>query len=124
MNPKRFYWILVGLLVLAVALAACQPEPEEVEVTRVVTETQEVEVEVPVEVTRVVTEVTTETVTETVTEIVEVHAELLRVGRVEGVLCVDERRRAPTFLRLRHHRQPVRPHHLRPQQLKYRSSCH
>jgi phosphonate transport system substrate-binding protein len=53
-------------LALMLVLAACQPEAEVVEVTRVVTETQEIEVEVPVEVTRVVTEVQTETVVEEV----------------------------------------------------------
>jgi phosphonate transport system substrate-binding protein len=50
MNPKRLYLLMVGLLVLAVVLAACTAEPETVEVTRIVTELQEVEVEVPVEV--------------------------------------------------------------------------
>ena len=70
MIHKRWHWFLIGSLVLLLALVACQPEAETVEVTRVVTETQEVpvevEVEVPVEVTRVVTEIQTETVTEEV----------------------------------------------------------
>lgn len=66
MTKKRFYWLLLSALALMLVLAACQPEAEVVEVTRVVTETQEVEVEVPVEVTRVVTEVQTETVVEEV----------------------------------------------------------
>lgn len=62
MNIKNGLRIGVALIALLV-LAACQPaEPEQVEVTRVVTETQEVEVEVPVEVTRVVTETVVETV--------------------------------------------------------------
>ncbi len=59
--------LLASLLVLA--LGACQPQTVEVEVTRVVTETSEVEVEVPVEVTRVVTETVTETVVEEAEEI-------------------------------------------------------
>ena len=70
MNKSRVTWLIVGLLILSVALVACQPQT--IEVTRVVTETEtvveevpvEVEVEVPVEVTRVVTE--TETVVEEV----------------------------------------------------------
>ncbi len=67
MLGKKYGLLLVGLLVLVVALVACQPETvetvREVVVTRVVTETVETEGEV-VEVTRVVTE--TETVTEEV----------------------------------------------------------
>lgn len=61
-------WLIVALLVLSALIVACQPQT--VEVTRVVTESEvvevpvEVEVEVPVEVTRVVTETVTETVTE------------------------------------------------------------
>ncbi len=68
MSRSKITWLIVGLLVLAVGLAACQPQTVEVEVTRVITETEEVavEVEVPVEVTRVVTETVTETVTEEV----------------------------------------------------------
>jgi len=73
MLGKKYGLLLVGLLVLLVALVACQPETvesvREVVVTRVVTETVETEGEV-VEVTRVVTE--TETVTEEV--VVEVTA--------------------------------------------------
>jgi len=73
MLGKKYGLLLVGLLVLVVALVACQPETvetvKEVVVTRVVTETVETEGEV-VEVTRVVTE--TETVTEEV--VVEVTA--------------------------------------------------
>lgn len=65
---KRFMLLIAVLTVLALGLAACQPET--VEVTRVVTQvetvTQQVEVEVPVEVTRIVTEVQTETVVEEV----------------------------------------------------------
>lgn len=61
-------WLIVALLILSTLIVACQPQT--VEVTRVVTQTEEVEVpvevpvEVEVEVTRVVTEVQTETVTE------------------------------------------------------------
>lgn len=68
MISKRTILLLASLLIMSFALAACQPETVEVEVTRVITETEEVEVpvevevEVPVEVTRVVTE--TETVME------------------------------------------------------------
>ena len=59
-------WLIVALLVLSTLIVACQPQT--VEVTRVVAETQtemvevpvEVEVEVPVEVTRVVTETVVE----------------------------------------------------------------
>jgi phosphonate transport system substrate-binding protein len=73
MSKRTISWLAVVVLVLTVALAACQPQT--VEVTRVVTQTEtvteevEVPVEVEVEVTRVVTE--TETVTETVVEEVE-----------------------------------------------------
>lgn len=59
MSNKRKWAMIVALVLLIVAaLAACQAEPEvvEVEVTRVVTETVELEGE-SVEVTRVVTEV-------------------------------------------------------------------
>jgi phosphonate transport system substrate-binding protein len=61
-------WLIVALLILSTLIVACQPQT--VEVTRVVTQTEEVEVpvevevEVPVEVTRVVTETVTETVVE------------------------------------------------------------
>ena len=48
--------ILALLLVVALALVACQPQAQVVEVTRVVTETI-VEEGQPIEVTRVVTEV-------------------------------------------------------------------
>jgi phosphonate transport system substrate-binding protein len=71
----RFVWLVGLILVLVLALTACQPATEEVqvEVTRVVTETvtEQVEVEVPVEVTRVVVETETETVTEEVVVEVE-----------------------------------------------------
>ncbi|MFL7839445.1 MAG: PhnD/SsuA/transferrin family substrate-binding protein [Candidatus Promineifilaceae bacterium] len=73
MSKRTISWLAVIVLVFTVALAACQPQT--VEVTRVVTQTEtvteevEVPVEVEVEVTRVVTE--TETITETVVEEVE-----------------------------------------------------
>lgn len=62
MKGKKLLGLALVLLSLVVVLAACQPQTVEVpvEVTRVVTETQEVEVEVPVEVTRVVTETVVE----------------------------------------------------------------
>lgn len=66
MTKRSLVWLVIGLLVLSVALVACQPQTVEVEVTRVVTETEEVQVEVPVEIE--VTRVVTETVTETVVE--------------------------------------------------------
>ena len=88
MNPKRLSWLIVGLLALAVVLAACQAEPETVEVTRIVTELQEVEVEVPVEVEVEVTRVVTEVTTETVTEIVEVEAEVIALGSAERPIQV------------------------------------
>jgi phosphonate transport system substrate-binding protein len=66
MSKGHMKLFLVGLLVLLVALVACQPEAETVEVTRIVTEEREVEVPVEIEVTRLVTEV--EVVTETTTE--------------------------------------------------------
>ncbi len=80
MNPKRLSLLIVGLLALAVVLAACTPEAETVEVTRIVTELQEVEVEVPVEVEVEVTRIVTEVTTETVTEIVEVEKEVIPLG--------------------------------------------
>ena len=77
-------WLLVVLLILGLALVACQPQTEQVEVTRVITETNEVEVEVPVEVTRVVTE----TQTETVIEEVEVPVEMAELGSEERPIKV------------------------------------
>jgi phosphonate transport system substrate-binding protein len=88
MNPKRLSLLIVGLLALAVVLAACTPEAEIVEVTRIVTELQEVEVEVPVEVEVEVTRIVTEVTTETVTEIVEVEKEVLPLGSEERPIQV------------------------------------
>lgn len=84
MVNKNSKLLLVVLLLLGIALVACQPQTETVEVTRVVTETNEVEVEVPVEVTRVVTETETETVVETV----EVMAEEAELGSEERPIQV------------------------------------
>jgi phosphonate transport system substrate-binding protein len=83
MRNKRFTWSLVGLLIMLMALAACQPET--VEVTRVVPGEREVEIqEREIEVTRVVTEVQTETVT----EVVEVEAERAPLGSPERPIKV------------------------------------
>lgn len=60
---KRWALVFATLLLVVAFAAACQAEPEVVEVTRVITETVEVEGQ-PVEVTRIVTE--TETVEVTV----------------------------------------------------------
>ena len=87
MKRKQLVLFTLSILVLALFTTACQPEAVEIEVTRVITETAEVEIEVPVEVTRVVTEV--ETVTETVVEEVEVEkAELGSEDRPIQVLFV------------------------------------
>jgi phosphonate transport system substrate-binding protein len=68
MIPKKFSWLLVGLLVVLLTLVSCQAEPEQVEVvvTRIVEQVQEMEVTVPVEVTRVVEAIQTQVVTEEV----------------------------------------------------------
>ncbi len=87
MVKRNSKWFLVVLLILGIALVACQPQTEQVEVTRVITETNEVEVEVPVEVTRVVTETETETVVETV-EVMMEEAELGSEDRPIKVLFV------------------------------------
>ncbi len=79
---KKIVLISLVILTFALVLAACQPQT--VEVTRVVTETETVTEEV--EVTRVVTETETETVTEEVevTRIVEVAGESgeMNFGRI------------------------------------------
>lgn len=65
MKRKNWLWLGAGFLLMTAVLAACQPEPQVVEVTRVVTETVVETVEVEgeaVEVTRVVTETVVETV--------------------------------------------------------------
>jgi len=59
-SKTKLAFVVISMLALSAFLAACQPQVVEVEVTRVVTEVQEIEVEgetVEVEVTRVVTEV-------------------------------------------------------------------
>lgn len=84
MKTRTSFKLLLGISLLLFVIAACSPQT--VEVTRVVTETQEVEVpvevevEVPVEVTRVVTE------TETVVE--EVMAEEAALGSAERPIKV------------------------------------
>lgn len=84
MISKRTILLLTVVLIMSLALAACQPQTVEVEVTRVITETEEVavEVEVPVEVTRVVTETVVETVVE------EVMAEEVALGSEERPIKV------------------------------------
>ena len=68
MKTRHLVRLLIGVSVLLFVIAACTPQTETVEVTRVVTETTEVEVpvetevEVEVEVTRVVTETVVEEV--------------------------------------------------------------
>jgi phosphonate transport system substrate-binding protein len=68
MKTRSMFRLLVGVSALLFIIAACTPTTETVEVTRVVTETMEVEVpvetevEVPVEVTRIVTETVVEEV--------------------------------------------------------------
>ena len=81
MNSKRV-WLIVGLLLTAMVMVACQPETVEVE--RVVTETVIQEVEVPVEVEVEVTRV----VTEVVTEIVETDADRPPLGSAERPIKV------------------------------------
>ena len=56
MSQKKIGLIMALLLVVALALVACQPQSQTVEVTRVVTETV-VEEGQSVEVTRIVTEI-------------------------------------------------------------------
>jgi multiple sugar transport system substrate-binding protein len=94
----RKYFVLILLVVsMVVVLAACQPQT--VEVTRVVTETETVTEEVPVEVTRVVTETQTETVTEEVevTRVVEVAAEPMERTLVEFWTTDNEADRIDTY---------------------------
>ena len=96
-------WRIMLLLVVGILiLSACQPaEPETVEVTRVVTETEQVEVEVPVEVTRVITETIVEEGEEVeVTRIVEVAAVQMEALPYEGIgakyLDLSPARRSPS----------------------------
>ena len=83
MNSKRV-WLIVGLLLTAMVMVACQPETVEVE--RVVTETVIQEVQVPVEVEVIVTRVVVET--ETVTEVVEVDSDRAPLGSEERPIKV------------------------------------
>lgn len=68
MRSKHLLLLVLGSLVLLFVLAACQAEPEQVEVviTKIVTEIQEKEIEIPVEVTRIVEQIQTRIVTEEV----------------------------------------------------------
>ncbi|KAA3659315.1 MAG: hypothetical protein DWQ04_22730, partial [Chloroflexi bacterium] len=72
---KKRFWLILALVALLFAVAACSPTTEVVEVTRVVTETEQVEVTRIVE-GEVVTEVQEVEVTRVVEEVVEVEAEL------------------------------------------------
>ncbi|MCP4418884.1 MAG: hypothetical protein GY805_19885 [Chloroflexi bacterium] len=45
MNAKRFYWLAVVAIANLLGLAACAPQVTLVEVTRVITETEIVDVE-------------------------------------------------------------------------------
>lgn len=84
MKTRSMFRLLVGVSALLFIIAACTPTTETVEVTRVVTETMEVEVpvetevEVPVEVTRIVTETVVE----------EVMAEVADLGSPERPIKV------------------------------------
>jgi len=92
---KKFWLILFALVILTFVLAGCQPQ--EVEVTRVVTETETVTEEV--EVTRVVTETETETVTEEVevTRVVEMEAEPTDMTVVEFWTTDNEEDRVDVY---------------------------
>jgi peptide/nickel transport system substrate-binding protein len=83
---KRWALVLTTLLLVFAFLAACQAEPSIVEVTRVITETVEVEGQ-PVEVTRVITETEEVVVTvEVPTEVEEPEPEPEVVDRNGGWL--------------------------------------
>ncbi|NJN53548.1 MAG: hypothetical protein HC804_01615, partial [Anaerolineae bacterium] len=94
---KSLLW-LAALAIIALAIAACQPQVETVEVTRVVentvVETVTVEGQV-VEVTRVVETTVVETVVETVE--VEVPAETVAEGPVEFMAADNTTYRSVTF---------------------------
>jgi phosphonate transport system substrate-binding protein len=79
---KRATVFVILLSILLLGLAACTPTTVEVEVTRVETITEQVEVEVPVEVTRIVTTV------ETVVEEVMVEVEMAPLGSEERPIKV------------------------------------
>lgn len=70
---RKVWLYMVAVLVMGLTLAACAPQVQEVEVTRVVTETEQVEV----------TRVVTETITEEVEVPVETEVEVTRVVEVE-----------------------------------------
>lgn len=92
---KKFVVLTLLVASMVLMLAACQPQT--VEVTRVITETETITEEVPVEVTRVVTE--TETVTEEVevTRVVEVSAEPMDRTIVEFWTTDNEADRVDTY---------------------------
>ena len=104
MLGKKYGLLLAALLVLALALVACQPQTvetvKEVVVTRVVTETEVVEGET-VEVTRVVTETeqveveVTRVITETITETIVEEGEEVEVTRIVEVEVPAEGGAAP-----------------------------
>ena len=84
---KKIKLLMMALTILALIVVACQgqaePETVEVEVTRVVTETEIQEVVQEVEVTRIVEG---EVVTEVVTEIVEVEVEVVQTATPEPLV--------------------------------------
>ncbi|MCP4422108.1 MAG: phosphate/phosphite/phosphonate ABC transporter substrate-binding protein [Chloroflexi bacterium] len=88
MKARPIFRLLIGVTALLFVIAACTPQT--VEVTRVVTETNEVEVEVPVEVeVEVPVEVeVTRVVTETETVVEEVMVEEAALGSEERPIQV------------------------------------
>ncbi|MCK5923847.1 MAG: PhnD/SsuA/transferrin family substrate-binding protein, partial [Methylococcales bacterium] len=86
MKRKTLLGLVIFMIVMPLILVACQPSTVEVEVTRVVTETEEVEVEVPVEVEVEVTRVVVET--EEVEVSVEVEVEQAALGSEERPIKV------------------------------------
>jgi multiple sugar transport system substrate-binding protein len=94
---KKLTVIALLVVSMVLVLAACQPQT--IEVTRVVTETETITEEVPVEVTRVVTEVetVTETITEEVTRVVEVAAEPMDRTLVEFWTTDNEAERVDRY---------------------------
>ena len=98
---KKSITLMLVLLVASFVLVACGSETVEVEVTRVVTETETVEGStetVEVEVTRIVVE------TETVTEIVEVEAEPEPIDRtgswLDTIIFIEEPNQDAAIARL------------------------
>lgn len=86
MFSKKWTFVVAVVMLAAIALVACQPETvtETVEVTRVITEVQEVEVEgetVEVEVTRVVEEIV---------EVEVVPDEVMEEARTDLIVCMAQ----------------------------------